>query len=277
MGTVVEISVVLATRTMRRSRDAGLSSARGPGRTPRIVGDPAMVEATGAPSGPRCDVHLANLRCLEPHHHALLDKQEARRRARFRGDVDRDRFTLATVLLRALVARRTNVDFATATIDRTCDVCGEPHGRPRLAHPGLEASISHAGDVVAVALTAAGPVGVDIEVVAPGEYESLIASVCTPDEQEFVRGPHDFYTYWTRKEAVLKATGEGLRRPMTDLVVTAPDTAPSLLALATAPSPPMCRMADVPAGDGYVGSVAVLDAEAVEFTMVDATGFLSEL
>ena len=36
-------------------------------------------------------------------------------------------------------------------------------------------------------------------------------------------------------------------------------------------------MADVPAGDGYVGSVAVLDADAVEFTMIDATSFLSEL
>ena len=234
-----------------------------------------MVGATGAADAPRCEVHLATLRCLEPHHHALLDEQEARRRSRFRVDVDRDRFTLATVLLRALVAQRTNVDFATATIDRTCDICGKPHGRPRLAQPGLEASISHAGDVVAVALTTAGPVGVDIEVVAPGEYESLIASVCTQDEQEFVRGPRDFYAYWTRKEAVLKATGEGLRRPMTDLVVTAPDTAPSLLALAPATSPPICHMADVPAGDDYVGSVAVLDADAVEFTMIDATGFLS--
>jgi 4'-phosphopantetheinyl transferase len=222
-------------------------------------------------------VHLATLRSLQPHHHALLDENEARRRAQFRVDVDRDRFTLATVLLRALVAQRTNVDFAKATIDRTCDVCGKPHGRPRLAQPGLEASISHAGNVVAVALTAAGPVGVDIEVVGLGEYESLIASVCTPAEQEFVQGPRDFHAYWTRKEAVLKATGEGLRRPMTDLAVTPPQTAPALLALAPADSPPMCRMADVPAGDGYVGAVAVLDADAVEFTMVDAADFLSDL
>ena len=39
----------------------------------------------------------------------------------------------------------------------------------------------------------------------------------------------------------------------------------------------MCRMADVPAGDGYVGTVAVLDADAVEFTIVDATCFLSDI
>ena len=236
-----------------------------------------MVGTTGTSDVLRCEVHLATLRCLQSHHHALLDETETRRRARYRVDVDRDRFTLATVLLRALVARRTNVDFAAATIDRTCDVCGEPHGRPRLAQPGLEASISHAGDVVAVALTTAGPVGVDIEVVAPGEFESLIESVCTPAEQEFVQGARDFYAYWTRKEAVLKATGEGLRRPMTDLVVTPPQTAPALLSFAPAASPATCHMADVPAGDGYVGAVAVLDADAVEFTMVDATDFLSDL
>jgi 4'-phosphopantetheinyl transferase len=236
-----------------------------------------MVDTPETSDVPRCEVHLANLRCLAPRHHTLLDAGETRRRARFRLDADRDRFTLGTVLLRALVAQRTNVDFAAATIDRTCDSCGEPHGRPRLAHPGLEASISHAGDVVAVALTDAGPVGVDIEVVPTGEYESLIASVCTPAEQEFVRGPRDFYAYWTRKEAVLKATGEGLRRPMTDLIVTPPQADPSLLELGPAISPPTCRMADVWAGAGYVGAVAVLNADAVGFTTVDATRFLAGL
>jgi 4'-phosphopantetheinyl transferase len=214
------------------------------------------------------------LRCLEPHHLSQLDEREARRRARFRLDADRDRVTLGSVLLRALVAQRTNVDVAAVTIDRTCDVCGEPHGRPRLASHGLEASISHSGDVVAVALTSAGPVGVDIEVVASVEYESLVSDVCTPAEQEFVRGAGDFYTYWARKEAILKATGEGLRRPMTDLVVTPPGSPPALLAFASPSAPSLCRMADVPAGDGYVGAVAVLGAAAVEFNVVDAGSFL---
>lgn len=237
----------------------------------------AMLGATAASDLHGCEVHLARLRCLQSHHSALLDEREARRRAQFRFDADRDRYTLATVLLRALVAQRTNVSFAAATIDRTCDQCGEPHGRPRLAHPGLEASISHAGDVVAVGLTTSGPVGVDIEVVARGEYESLVASVCTPTEQAHVRGPRDFYAYWVRKEAVLKATGEGLRRPMTDLVVTPPEIAPVLLTLGPERSPPLCRMADVPAGDGYVGAVAVLGAAVVDFVIVDASRLLSEL
>jgi 4'-phosphopantetheinyl transferase len=236
-----------------------------------------MRGVTGAPVVPRCEVHLARLRSLESHHHLLLDEREARRRTQFRSDADRDRFTLATVLLRALVAQHTSTDFVAVIIDRTCDHCGEPHGRPRLAHAGLEASIAHAGDVVAVGLTTAGPVGVDIEVVGAREYESLVALVCTPAEQAFVRGPRDFYAYWTRKEAVLKATGEGLRRPMTDVVVTPPQIAPSLLALGTTNSPQLCRMAEVPAGDGYVGAVAVLGADAVEFAVIDGDCLLARL
>ncbi len=118
----------------------------------RVVRRPVARGATEVLEAARCEVYVARLSCLGSHHHILLDEREAYRRAQFRSDGDRDRFTLATVLLRALVAQRTCVDFAAATIDRTCDLCGEPHGRPRLPHTGLEASISHASDVVAVAL-----------------------------------------------------------------------------------------------------------------------------
>jgi len=68
-----------------------------------------------------------------------------------------------------VAGRATGDDPAAIVVDRTCHTCGEPHGRPRLPGTRLEASISHSGDIVAVALAEAGPVGVDIEQLSAAE------------------------------------------------------------------------------------------------------------
>jgi 4'-phosphopantetheinyl transferase len=221
-----------------------------------------------------CDVYLARLRYLESRHLELLDPIETGRRAQLREVGDRDRYGLAAALLRTVVGRRTAVDPGKVVVDRTCEICGGPHGRPRLAKPGLETSISHSADLVAVALTNAGPVGVDVEVVAERGWEPLVPLVCTPDEASSVHTSVDFFTCWTRKEAILKATGEGLRRPMTELTIGGPQAAPALLDLANGPTP-ACRMADLGVAEGYLGAAAVLTTRHVVFSVTDAAGVLS--
>lgn len=223
-----------------------------------------------------CHVFFARLQSLEERHLVLLDEHELARRARFRWASDRDRFALGGVLLRAVVAEISGVHLSAVTIDRTCPDCGAPHGRPQVVGGDLEVSISHSGDVVAVAVTEAGPVGVDIEIVARWDYSRVLGYLCTPAERRLVRGQRDFYALWTRKEAILKATGEGLRRPMTEVVVAPPGAEPELLPLMGAPPRP-CRMADVSPNDGYAGAVAVLTADPIQFIVVDATGLLSTL
>jgi 4'-phosphopantetheinyl transferase len=214
-----------------------------------------------------CAVHLARLSHLQDRHTAILDDAETERRARFTFADDRDRFTLGAALLRIAVGGWLRVEPASVTVTRDCDRCGRQHGRPRLPRTGLEVSVSHSVDVVAVAVTAAGPVGVDVEKVGPAPSPELLASVCTTAEREFVRSPADFYRYWTKKEAVLKASGQGMARELTDVVVTAPTQPPSLLHLAGARTP-RCSMAEVVA-DGYAGAVAVLATDPVEF-IIDA-------
>lgn len=203
----------------------------------------------------------------------LLSDLETERCRRYRRAADRDRFTLATVLLRAVAGRASGVQPSAVVLDRTCASCGEPHGRPRLARTPLEASISHSGEVVVVAVTRAGPVGVDIEQLGATDHTDLVSTVCTESEQPKVSTSMDFYAYWTRKEAVLKATGEGLARAMTSIEVTAPGARPSLVSI-DGTAKRACRMSDLHL-DGYAGAVAVLSDVDVSFDVLDAGAILT--
>lgn len=81
-------------------------------------------------------------------------------------------------------------------------------------HPGLAVSISHCRQAVAVALNPAGSIGIDIECRRKINPE-LIRRVCTRQEQAAILASDDpemeFLRYWTRKEAVLKCRGTGIR------------------------------------------------------------------
>jgi 4'-phosphopantetheinyl transferase len=97
-----------------------------------------------------------------------------------------------------------------------CVICGEPHGKPVLADSPVHFNLSHTADTVMIAV-ASSPVGVDVEP-GPSGRDSLKLSrrFFSPAEAEWVReaGPVEagerFLRLWVRKEAILKATGEGL-------------------------------------------------------------------
>lgn len=219
----------------------------------------------------RCAVFVAHRRYLQVSHRTLLDDLETERCHRYRIGADRDRFTVAAALLRAVAGRATGVAASAVVVDRTCDSCGDLHGRPRLPGTGLEVSISHSGDVVVVAVTRSGPVGVDIEQLGAVDTD-LVSAVCTGSEMRNVATAADFYAYWTRKESVLKATGEGLCRPMKSIEVTPPMARPALVAV-DGSTGFACRMADLHVR-GYAGAVTVLSGAPVSFDVFDANRIL---
>ena len=143
---------------------------------------------------------------------AMLDGHERTRMGRFRRDVDAARYLAAHALTRVVLGVRLGRPPASLVFDRTCR-CGEPHGKPTLAGgPGF--SFTHAGAVVGVAVLDGGPVGLDVEPVrALPDLEGMAAHVGAPAE------PAAFFRAWTRKEALLKATGDGLAGPMAAIVL----------------------------------------------------------
>lgn len=86
------------------------------------------------------------------------------------------------------------------------------HGKP-FVPGGRHFSLTHSGSLAALALHAA-PVGLDAERIAP--VRRAAARALTPEERRYMADdPERRFAYlWTRKEAVLKCTGDGLSLPM---------------------------------------------------------------
>jgi 4'-phosphopantetheinyl transferase len=167
---------------------------------------------------------------------------ERDRREQLRRPIDQDRFTVAAALLRLVLAGHTGTDPSRLTIDRSCADCGRMHGKPALPGSGLAVSVSHAGDRVAVACGRLPQVGVDVEqMLTAVAVDDLVGTVLHDSEARCLaeldpaRRRWGFFTYWTRKEAVLKTTGDGLRVGMPALTVSAPDEPPELRSFAPRP------------------------------------------
>jgi surfactin synthase thioesterase subunit/phosphopantetheinyl transferase len=187
-----------------------------------------------------------------------LSPSEARRAARLRRAVDRDRYVARSVLLRRLLARY-GVTLGNGELPRG------PGGKPRPPGDGsLRFSLSHSAGTVLVAVANGQEVGVDVERVMPmADLSAFCAGAMHPDElAEHQRLPeadrlHHALALWTAKEAVLKATGDGLGVEPDRLSFAGPQ------ARAWRPRVPgdLCRLAgwrvthlDLP---GAIGAVAV--------------------
>lgn len=192
----------------------------------------------------------------------------------------------------ALVGRVTGVDPAAVTLDRVCPNCGESgHGPLRVgfsaapdAAPPVHVSLARAGGRLALAVTAAGTVGIDLESVAE-LGRSPVADVVLSGAEARALADLDpgaaevtVAVVWTAKEAVLKAAGVGLRVDPRDLTVALPGPAgataagwPVLADWPAAPFPPgHVHLLPLAAAAGLVGTVAVVRTDRPALRMLPA-------
>ena len=175
-----------------------------------------------------CVVWIAGVGMDGPSHSAVLNEAEMARSVAFVKAIDRSRFTLGAALLRLVVARQMGLHPSDVLVDRTCERCGKPHGKPQLPGTGLHASVSHSHHLVGVALTHVAPVGLDIEAIAVSRVSDWLVQECINADEPLQR-PEDFFTYWCRKESVVKATGDGLYVPLNKVVVSPANEPPCLV------------------------------------------------
>ena len=208
-------------------------------------------------------------------HAGLLDDVERQRLGRLRTEDDRQRFLTGCALAKTVLGRYTGQPAADIRFDRTCGQCGRPHGKPVLtggqADQDWVHSVSHSGDLVVVAV-ARNPVGVDVEQVdrrrgAAGtvrDPDALARMVLSGAEQAALSAirpsgrAREFLVAWTRKEAVTKATGDGLSVSFSDVVVAADDGPPRVLSWPYQRDPAQVSLQDLETEPGYVGALAVI-------------------
>ncbi|MGI4760239.1 MAG: 4'-phosphopantetheinyl transferase family protein [Janthinobacterium lividum] len=136
------------------------------------------------------------------------------------------------------------------------------YGKPILADFALHFNLSYRAGRALLAVSDAGPVGADVEQLAPlTNAEAMVEELFSSDEQLALRaaavrascGPL-FYTIWTRKEAYAKALGMGLSVPFAQFSVLAAGVA----GLPTLVEPAGACLHSFAVGTGYQGAVALL-------------------
>jgi len=166
--------------------------------------------------------------------------------------------------MRATLARYLEVSAA------KLDFCYSPPGKPALSsafdHARLHFNLAHSGDLALLAVTRIGPIGVDVERIRPvKDAADLVARFfCARENESFQRLPPDrkpsaFFNLWTRKEALLKATGEGIGKSLNEVEVSfLPGDPARLLSIAGDPEKAAAwSLHDLAAPDGFVAALAI--------------------
>ena len=190
----------------------------------------------------------------------LSDAEQARAR-RFRFDRHRHAFIIARGWLRHLVGRHSGrppcqVEFATNEF-------GKPFLTPAPS-PALHFNLSHSDALALIAFTHDGETGVDIEKVRPEVMGERIAErffsrpeVEALESLDPAQQAEGFFTCWTRKEAYIKARGDGLYRSLDTFAVSLrPSDPPALLwSQDDEQAPARWKIWRLPAPDGFMASL----------------------
>jgi 4'-phosphopantetheinyl transferase len=193
-----------------------------------------------------------------------LQPDECERAKQFHFAADCARFIVARGLLRAILGRYLGID------PGRLHFCYNQYGKPALApeHRGVALSfnLSHSHELALYAIACSRAIGVDIEYIRAGLAETAIAEqFFSPHEVAMLRAlptwAHNiaFFNCWTRKEAYIKARGEGLSLPLNQFDVSLVPGAPTELLDVAGDQQERSRwtLQSVDPGSNYVAALAV--------------------
>ena len=217
---------------------------------------------------PENEVHLwrVDLASVAPSEHKwrrILSEDERVRAARFRFPRDRQNFTATRALLRTILGGYTACD-PKQLLFRYSD-----KDKPSLSSDSgeqIEFNVSHSGLTALLAFARGRTVGVDVEQIRNDfDHEAVARRFFSGDEQRQLAAlaPSErfigFFRCWTRKEAYIKAVGNGLSLPLDQFDVSLKPGDHNAL-IATRPNSgeaALWTLQEIPAGEGYIAALCV--------------------
>jgi 4'-phosphopantetheinyl transferase len=199
----------------------------------------------------------------EPHWKTVLSPDELKRADRFHFARDRQRFVAARALLRTILASYLD----TAPSDLSFVYSKKEKPSLASAHSSdVTFNISHSGGIALFAFALGREIGVDVEQVRSDfDLDAIARRFFSEHEQNQLAGlpteakAEAFFRCWTRKEAYIKATGDGLSLPLSQFDVSLEPGKQDAL-FATRPDASEAArwlLGEVPAGSGYIGAICV--------------------
>jgi len=209
-------------------------------------------------------VDLEAVRAEEARWQEVLSSDERNRAARFHFPHDRQRFVASRAWLRTILAGFLEIDardlrFSYSKKDK-------PFVGPAHADSGITFNMSHSGGIALYAFARRREIGVDVEQIRSNFDIEPIARrfFSVLEQQQLAALPEEsrvdaFFRCWTRKEAYIKAVGDGLSLPLSQFDVSLESWGTNAL-LATRPDSSQAgqwMLREVPAGAGYSAALCV--------------------
>lgn len=156
-----------------------------------------------------------------PLHWSILDVNEKQQASNFKNEHFRLRYVAIHAKLRTLLAQAVDTNPEELRIEIA------QHGKPYLTdYPDVSFNLSHTANTMAVAITSHCVLGIDIEICKPRANLSALVEKCFGEEEKRFwyqlpenQKTQEFYRFWTRKEAFVKATGRGIALGLKQCVI----------------------------------------------------------
>jgi 4'-phosphopantetheinyl transferase len=213
-------------------------------------------------------VHIWSIRTEAPEsvteaYETVLSPDERARVSRFKFPQLSQAFALSRGALRLLLSRYLDVHPSSVQFEYG------PQGKPRVsAQTSLEFNTSHSGGLTLFAFTRNCPIGIDVERIRaiPDLQDIALRFFCVAESTELTalapaQRERAFFLCWTRKEAYIKAIGQGLSAPLDGFRVNLDPAEPAQFLHLPVPETQTWTLTNLAVDPGYAAALAYPDSQ----------------